>query len=66
VPIIICIVSAVIGYILATKKIKKIIKTKPFLNKKQIREIFMSIGIPLSENNINTMENEFKKAGGQK
>jgi uncharacterized protein YneF (UPF0154 family) len=48
---------------MANKKVKKIVKEKPFMNRKQIREVFKVMGVQLSENNITMMENNFKKAG---
>lgn len=66
VPIILLIVSIIVGWKMANKRIKKHIREKPYLNKKQIRAIFRAMGVQVSEQQVNQMENTFKKAGEDK
>ncbi|MDR0752529.1 MAG: YneF family protein [Mycoplasmataceae bacterium] len=61
-PILFGIIAAFIGYKLAASKIKNKLKQKPPFNRNQIRAIFRSIGIPISESNVASFENAYKNA----
>jgi len=63
VPIVLVIIGALIGYKLAMNKFKKNIKEKPYMNRRQIKAIFKIMGLQVSEQDINRMEQSFKKAG---
>ncbi|GMO14503.1 MAG: hypothetical protein Ta2E_04920 [Mycoplasmoidaceae bacterium] len=61
VPILIFIISAIAGYKIGTKKLKKSMIDKPYMNRKQIKAIFQAMGVQISEQNINMMEKNFTK-----
>jgi uncharacterized protein YneF (UPF0154 family) len=60
-PIVVAVIGAIVGYKIGTRKIKKVAKTKPFLNRRQIKAIFKSIGMQISEQNVNQMEKSMQK-----
>ncbi|MDR2829417.1 MAG: YneF family protein [Mycoplasmataceae bacterium] len=62
VPIVLLIVSAVIGYKAGKKKLISHAKSKPYMNRKQIKAIFQAMGVQISESNVNAMERNFTKA----
>jgi uncharacterized protein YneF (UPF0154 family) len=61
IPIVLFIISAIVGYKLCSRKLKKSVKEKPLFNRKQIKAIFQTMGVQISEQNINQMMNSMTK-----
>ncbi|MDR2636597.1 MAG: YneF family protein [Mycoplasmataceae bacterium] len=62
IPLMSLLLSGFIGYKVGTWKLKKKMKETPFLNRRQIKAIFKSMGLQISEQNVNQMENSMKNS----
>ncbi|MDR2829961.1 MAG: YneF family protein [Methanobrevibacter sp.] len=51
---------------MGNKRVKKHIRETPYLNRRQMKAIFKAMGVQITEQQMNQMENSFKKAGEDK